>query len=137
MQSMILSYATRTIMPLLLLFSVFLLLRGHNLPGGGFVGGLIGASAFVMYAISEGVEQSQRVLRLDPRRLMGAGLLVAIGAGLTGIVVGKQFFEGIWPGLVLPVIGKIGTPLVFDVGVFMVVIGFVLTVVYSLLEDRA
>lgn len=135
MQSMILSYATRAIMPVLMLFAVFLLLRGHNLPGGGFVGGLIGSSAFAMYALSEGVAESQRVLRLDPRRLMGAGLLVAISAGLTGLFAGKQFFEGIWPGIKLPVIGKLGTPLVFDVGVFMVVIGFVLTVVYSLLED--
>ena len=135
MQSMILSYATRAIMPVLMLFAVFLLLRGHNLPGGGFVGGLIASSAFAMYALSEGVAESRRVLRLDPSRLMGGGLLVAISAGLTGLVAGKQFFEGIWPGIKLPVIGKLGTPLVFDVGVFMVVIGFVLTVVYSLLED--
>lgn len=135
MQSMILSHATRSIMPVLMLFSVFLLLRGHNLPGGGFVGGLIGASAFALYAIAEGVDEAQRVLRFDPRRVMGVGLLTAISAGLIGLFSGEDFFEGIWPGIKLPVIGKVGTPLLFDCGVFLVVIGFALTVVFSLLED--
>ncbi|MHC4261017.1 MAG: Na+/H+ antiporter subunit B [Planctomycetota bacterium] len=135
MQSMILSHATRSIMPVLMLFSVFLLLRGHNLPGGGFVGGLIGASAFALYAIAEGVDEAQRVLRFDPRRVMGVGLLTAISAGLIGLFAGEDFFEGIWPGIKLPVIGKVGTPLLFDCGVFLVVIGFALTVVFSLLED--
>ena len=135
MQSMILSHATRSIMPVLMLFSVFLLLRGHNLPGGGFVGGLIGASAFALYAIAEGVDEAQRVLRFDPQRVMGVGLLTAISAGLIGLFAGEDFFEGIWPGIKLPVIGKVGTPLLFDCGVFLVVIGFALTVVFSLLED--
>lgn len=135
MPSLILSLATRTVMPVLMLFAVFLLLRGHNLPGGGFVGGLIGASAFALYAISEGVDRSRAVFRFDPRRVMGVGLLVAIGAGLVGTFAGTAFFEGVWPGLELPVIGKIGSPLLFDVGVFLVVIGFALTVVFSLLED--
>jgi multicomponent Na+:H+ antiporter subunit B len=135
MPSMILSYATRTIMPILMLFAVFLLLRGHNLPGGGFVGGLIAASAFALYAISEGVGESRAVLRFDPQRMMGVGLLVSISAGLTGLFAGHEFFEGLWPGIKLPVIGKLGTPLLFDVGVFLVVIGFGLTVIYSLLED--
>ena len=135
MQSMILSYATRTVMPILMLFAVFLLLRGHNLPGGGFVGGLIAAAAFALYAISEGVAESQAVLRFNPQRVMGVGLLIAIAAGLLGIVFGTEFFEGLWPGVKLPVIGKLGTPLMFDIGVFLVVIGFALTVIYSLLED--
>ena len=67
---------------------------------------------------------------------MGFGLLVALSAGLVGLLVGGDFFEGIWPGIKLPVIGKLGTPLLFDVGVFFVVIGFTLTVVFTLLSEE-
>ena len=62
-------------MPLLLLFSVFLLLRGHNEPGGGFVGGLVAAAAFALYVIAFGVERARQALLVKPLTLLGAGLL--------------------------------------------------------------
>ena len=82
MTSSILQTATRFLMPLLLLFAVFLLLRGHNEPGGGFVGGLVVAAAFVLYSIAYGVSASRRALLVEPSTLLGAGLLVAAGSGV-------------------------------------------------------
>ena len=67
-------------MPLLLLFAMFLLWRGHNEPGGGFVGGLVAAAAFSLYAIAYGVERARRALLVEPMTLLGAGLLVALVA---------------------------------------------------------
>ena len=77
MTSSILQTATRLLMPLLLLFAVFLLLRGHNQPGGGFVGGLVVAASFVLYSIAFGVGAARRALLVRPATLLGTGLLVA------------------------------------------------------------
>lgn len=135
MQSLILSTATRAIFPLMLLFSVFLLLRGHNEPGGGFVGGLVAATAFAMYATAYDVERARRALHVEPRTLIGVGLATAGGSGLVGLVAGAPFLTGLWVPRPLPVIGKIGTPLVFDIGVYLVVLGVVLTMMFTLAED--
>jgi multisubunit Na+/H+ antiporter MnhB subunit len=135
MTSTILQTATRMLMPLLLLFAVFLLLRGHNQPGGGFVGGLVVASSFVLYSIAFGVEASRRALLVRPATLLGAGLLVALTSGLPAVVTGQPFMTAQWTELT---VGRsavaLGTPLLFDVGVFLAVIGVVLTIVFTLAE---
>jgi multisubunit Na+/H+ antiporter MnhB subunit len=133
--SIILRTATRLLMPLLLLFALFLLWRGHNAPGGGFVGGLVVAAAFVLYAISSGSRASHRALLLDPSNLLSAGLLIALASGAIAILQGRPFMTAAWtslgsqPGGVL-----LGTPLLFDVGVFLAVIGVVLTIVFTLID---
>lgn len=135
MTSSILQTATRVLMPLLLLFAVFLLLRGHNQPGGGFVGGLVVASSFVLYAIAFGVDAGRRALLVRPSTLLGVGLLVALTSGLLSVVMGQPFMTAQWTELA---VGSnavaVGTPLVFDVGVFLAVIGVVLTIVFTLTE---
>ena len=140
-QSVILSTSTRYLMPLLLLFSFFLLLRGHNEPGGGFVGGLVAASAIALYALATSVEQAQRLLRLDLRTLMGAGLLCALVAGLLGPLFGNPLLTGLWYDQPIPVVGKLGTPLLFDIGVYFVVVGVTLKILFALMAtpdvDRA
>ena len=133
--SLILSTATRYLLPLLLLFSVFLLLRGHNEPGGGFVGGLVAAAAFALDAIAHGVAQARRLLGVDPRTLMGLGLLIALASGLLGLAGGDPFMTGLWTEGKLPVLGQVGTPLLFDAGVYLVVIGVILTIVFALSEE--
>lgn len=134
MTSLILSTAARYILPLLLLFSVFLLLRGHNEPGGGFVGGLVAAAAFALYAIAYDVATARRVLSVDPRTLIGLGLLVALGSGMVGLVTGQPFMTGLWSEYAVPILGKVGTPLLFDIGVYLVVIGVTLTIIFALAE---
>ena len=133
--STILTTATRTLMPLLLLFAVFLLLRGHNQPGGGFVGVLIVAASFVLYSIAVGVPSARRALLVSPSTLLGTGLLVALVSGLPAVLVGQAFMTSLWTSVTIGATEvALGTPLVFDIGVFLAVIGVVLTIVFTLAE---
>jgi multicomponent Na+:H+ antiporter subunit A len=123
--------AARLLMPLLLVFSVFLLLRGHNQPGGGFVGGLVAAAAFALYAIAFGVHRARQALLVRPVTLLGAGLFIALLSGVPAVLRGQPFLTALWaPGSV-----PVGTPAVFDVGVFLVVAGVVLMMIFSLTEE--
>jgi len=135
MTSSILQTAVRLLMPLLLLFAVFLLLRGHNQPGGGFVGGLVVAASFVLYSIAFGVDAARRALLVRPSTLLGVGLLVALVSGLPAVAAGHAFMTALWTTVAAgSMVIALGTPLVFDVGVFLAVIGVVLTIVFTLAE---
>jgi multicomponent Na+:H+ antiporter subunit B len=134
-ESLILSTATRYLLPLLLLFSIFLLLRGHYEPGGGFVGGLVAAAAFALHAIAFGVPRTREVLRLDPRILIGAGLFFAAISGMVAWLFGNPYFTAIWLKQPWPILGKVGTPLLFDIGVYFVVLGVVMKIIFVLAED--
>jgi multicomponent Na+:H+ antiporter subunit B len=118
-------------MPLLLLFSIFLLVRGHNEPGGGFVGGLVAAAAFALYAIAFGVERARRALLVTPLTLLGTGLLIALASGIPAALRGQPFLTAQWA--LNPV--AVGTPALFDLGVFLVVAGVVLMMIFSLAEE--
>jgi multicomponent Na+:H+ antiporter subunit B len=134
---LILPTAARLLLPLLLLFSLFLLLRGHHLPGGGFAAGLVAAAAFALYAIATDVPTARRALGVAPRELLGAGLLVALLSGLLAVLMGRPFLTALWSSLPVPGIGPVdvGTPLLFDVGVYLVVIGVTLTIMLALAEE--
>ena len=133
MNTMILRETTRRLVPLILVFSVFLLLRGHDQPGGGFVGGLVASIAFSLYAFVFGPQAARGILRADPRVVGAVGLAVAIASGFVGsILEGVPFLTGQW-GAVGAL--AIGTPLIFDVGVYLVVIGVVLTFVLGIKEQ--
>lgn len=134
MTSVILSAATRLIFPLMLLFSIFLLLRGHNEPGGGFVGGLVAAAAFALYAFATDVERAREAVRVDTIRIIGSGLTLALLSGLVAIFDNRPFLTAIWTEIDLPVIGILNTALMFDFGVYLVVIGVALTIVFAMAE---
>lgn len=133
--SVILATGARYMLPTMVLFSFFLLLRGHNLPGGGFVGGLTAAAAFALFAIAHGVQRAQQLLRVDPLTFIGVGLLVAVLSGLPGLATGRAFMTGLWLAQELPAIGKVGTPVLFDTGVYLVVMGITLLIVFTLAEE--
>jgi multicomponent Na+:H+ antiporter subunit B len=133
--SLILRTAARLLLVLLLVLSVFLLLRGHNEPGGGFIGGLVAAGGVAIYQLACGVTRARRLVRLEPRALAGVGLLTAIAAGAAAMVSGQAFLTGLWAAEALPGVGKLGTPLLFDLGVFLLVLGSVLTVLFTLDEE--
>lgn len=137
MSSLILRTAARYIFPLMLLFSIFLFLRGHNEPGGGFVGGLVAAAAYILYAVAEGVPAARRMLVLNPRTISGLGLLMPFSSGLLSLVRGEPFLSEQWLDLQLPLFGVVtlGTPLLFDLGVYLVVLGVTLTIILSLAEE--
>lgn len=137
MKHFILIQASRILFPTLLVLSLIVLYRGHNLPGGGFIGGLMAATAFILIGISKSMEEAKSSLRLDPVVLMAGGLAIALLSGLPGMFTGAPFMTGQWlPGFSLPLLGKVhlGTPLVFDIGVYLVVIGFTLHTTFSLAQ---
>lgn len=136
MVSLILCTATRFLLPILCLFSIFLLLRGHNHPGGGFAGGLVAAAAFALHSIAYDPSTTRQALRFDPRTLIGTGLLLAASSGIISLLLGQSFMTGQWGALVLPGGRQVvlGTPLVFDMGVYLAVIGVTLLILLSLSE---
>jgi multicomponent Na+:H+ antiporter subunit B len=135
MRSLILRTATRFLMPLLMLFALFLLLRGHNEPGGGFVGGLVVSATFVLYVMAYGVAAGRRALMIDPSTLLGIGLLVALSSGTTPVLFGRPFMTAMWAKISLgSTVIDLGTPLTFDIGVFLTVIAVVLTIVFTLAD---
>ena len=136
MDSLILRSGARLLVPLMLLFSVFVLVRGHNEPGGGFVGGLVAATAFALVLLSEGLTEARRLLRLDPLTLVAAGLFVALASGVPPLLRAWPFMTGLWLKVPLPVVGKVGSPVIFDVGVYLVVLGIVLAILFALAEEE-
>jgi len=135
MFSVILSTASRYLLPLLLIFSFFLLLRGHNEPGGGFVGGLVAAAAYALYFIANGVEEAEKLLKVEPIKLIAIGLSFALLSTVPSLLAQKDFMTGVWLKINFPVVGKVGTPLLFDVGVYLLVLGISLKIIFSLAEE--
>lgn len=135
MISLILTTATKYLLQLLLLFSFFLLIRGHYEPGGGFVGGLVAASAFALYTISNGAMQARKMFPSRPNIMIISGLGIALAGGIIGLLAGDSFLTAVWLDMELPVIGSIGTPILFDLGVYLVVIGVILTIIFNLAAE--
>lgn len=138
MSSAILRPAVRWLAPLLLLFSVFLWWVGHNEPGGGFVGGLVAASAFALLVFSQGSASARHALRIPPSTLSTGGLAIALASGLVGPATGRPFLAASWFHLPLPggEVLKLGTPLLFDLGVYFLVLGVTLSIVFALAEEE-
>ncbi|MBX3146946.1 MAG: hypothetical protein KF785_09235 [Gemmatimonadales bacterium] len=130
--SVILRTGGRLLLPVSGLFSLYILLRGHNEPGGGFIGGLIAAAGLAIYALPRGREALYRVLLMRPATLAALGLLLAVSGGLPGLLVGEQFLAHQWAA---PGGFAIGTTLIFDAGVYLVVVGSVLLFLSLYLED--
>ncbi|MCY4305583.1 MAG: Na+/H+ antiporter subunit B [Aestuariivita sp.] len=138
MNSVILTAGTRYLAGLLLIFSLYMLLRGHNEPGGGFIGGLIGSTGFILFAIACGTEDARTALRVPPQTIAMIGLGIALIAGLISIFFADPFFTGQWFFLGSTETEKglpISTVLIFDIGVYLVVFGSVLTLVFAMEEE--
>ena len=133
-----LQIAARLLAPVLLALSLVVLYRGHHLPGGGFIGGLLAASGIGLVLLGHGLEAARRMLRVEPRSLIAGGLGTAVVSGLFGpLLEGAAFMSGVWlPAFELPLLGSVhlGTPLLFDVGVYLTVVGFVLMCLFALVE---
>ncbi|MCL4182863.1 MAG: Na(+)/H(+) antiporter subunit B [Burkholderiaceae bacterium] len=136
MNSLILQLAGRIVLPVSLLFSLYLLWRGHNEPGGGFVGGLIGAAGFTVYGLPRGRARLLAALRWSPTGIAGSGLVLALLSGIPGLLSGTPFLTHQWQ--VWSDGFAIGTALAFDVGVYLAVLGSVCAFVsFYLGEDGA
>jgi multicomponent Na+:H+ antiporter subunit B len=140
MTSILVRAGARIIVPLQLTLSVLVLLRGHNEPGGGFIGGLLCASAFILYGFAFGLPRMRKFLRITPGGLIGWGLLIAAVSALPALALGQPFFTGVWTDLAVQtfIVGKIkaSTPLLFDIGVFLVVTGTALLMILGMSEPE-
>ncbi|WP_333713824.1 Na+/H+ antiporter subunit B [Yoonia sp.] len=138
MNSVILQAGARVLAVLLVIFSLYMLLRGHNAPGGGFIGGLIAATGFVVYAIACGTGDARRALRFDPGNIAGVGLGIALLAGVMAAAFGDGFFTGQWLFIGATETEKglpLSSVLVFDIGVYLVVLGAILSITFTLEES--
>lgn len=132
MQSLILSRMASLIFWVLGLLSLFILYRGHDQPGGGFVGGLMGAMAVAVIALADGIPAARQRLRVQPVSLIAAGMIAALLSGLPGLLAGNGFLLHQWVQFENGF--KLGTTLLFDVGVYLVVLGGVLAMIFRFYE---
>jgi len=132
----------RTIAPylsaLMVLFSIFVLLRGHNEPGGGFIGGLIAASALAIFGIACGVASVRRAIVFHPMGIAGFGLFIGALAGILSFFKAQPFMTSQWWyvkmfGVEIP----LSSPLIFDIGVYLVVVGAIGSIALALEEREA
>lgn len=132
MTTLILRTVAPAIVLMMLVFSVYVLLGGHNRPGGGFIAGLIAAAALALYGMAAGPAHVRRALRVDPLAIAGFGLLLAAVSGLLSFFAGAPFLTGLWFSW-----GEVtaSTPLLFDIGVYCVVLGAMASAVL-MLEER-
>lgn len=136
MKTIILRTAATYLLPVLLLFSIFILLRGHYSPGGGFVGGLIASIAWVLHAFAHGLERTKLLIRIHPGFLMPVGLSLAFLSGIFPIVFADMpFMTGMWYPDHLPILGSLGTATFFDTGVYLAVVGVTLTIIFTITES--
>ena len=121
---------------LMVLFSIFVLLRGHNEPGGGFIGGLIAASALAIYGIACGVAPVRRAIYFHPMAISAFGLFMSAMAGVLSMFAGVPYMSGLWiyPHL-FGVEIALSSVLIFDVGVYLVVVGAISSIALAL-EER-
>lgn len=139
MNSIVFRTVARLMVPLMLVFALFLLIRGHNQPGGGFIGGLVAASAFILLAMARDVEEARRRLYFAPFTWIGVGMLVALGSGCLALLGGGVFMSGLWGGSLPTLVAgplKLGTPVLFDLGVFLIVTGVATSITFAFLEDH-
>lgn len=122
---LILMTLSRLLLPLALLISVFIFLRGHNLPGGGFIAGLITAVALALQYIASGVAWVEQRLSLNYQRMAGVGVLIASLTGLGSWVFGRPFLTSAFGHFELPLVGEfeLATAMLFDLGVYLTVVG--------------
>ena len=136
MKSPILSASARPILWTAIALSAWILLRGHNEPGGGFIGGLLAASGFVVLALASGPAAARRALRVHPVVLAGAGLCAALASGMPAMLGGAPILTHLWGSIELGPVGfALGTTLAFDVGVYLVVVGMAMAVTLPFLEE--
>ena len=180
MRTIIFATAIRYLTPLFLLFSVYILFRGHNHSGGGFIGGLIGSIAFVFHVLAHGSDRTldayfrfrlysqarqpslgapqhmlrlmsantwnrfpgtptpgwrYHIIKLRPAYMIAAGLFLAATSGTLGLLHGLRFMSGFWLEGKLPIIGSLGTPLLFDAGVYLLVMGMILKMVFTMSKE--
>lgn len=130
----IMAFLTRLLLPLALLVSIFIFLRGHNQPGGGFIAGLVTAAALILQYLTNGVEWTQARLSSNMHPVIGTGLLLGALTGLASLAFGHPFLTSAFTHLHWPVVGEfeLASAIAFDLGVYLVVVGATLLILVHL-----
>lgn len=138
-RSLILDTTVRLVFDGALVLSVYLLFAGHNQPGGGFVGGLVAASALALRYVTGGLHDVRSVVRIRPWTFLAAGLAVAVLAALVPLVTGRDPLDQSSVEWTWELFGKVKatTATVFDTGVYLIVVGLVLMIIEGVGEDLA
>src|SRR5690606_6928629 len=133
-RSVILEVATRILFHTMVVFGLFLLFSGHNLPGGGFVAGLVTGIGLIVRYLAGGRYELSAAAPLQPHALLGTGLFLATGMGIGAMIFGGQVLQTVIIRGALPLFGdiKMVTSVFFDIGVYLVVIGLMLDILKSL-----
>lgn len=133
-RSIMLEVTVRLIFHAVIVFSVYLLFAGHNMPGGGFAAGLVAGVALALRYLAGGRYELAEAAPIDAGKLLGLGLVFAAGTAVGGLIWGSTVLDAAWLDLTIPVIGEIhvGTSLLFDIGVYLIVIGLMLDILRSL-----
>jgi multisubunit Na+/H+ antiporter MnhB subunit len=138
MSTLIFRTASELLVPISLLFAVFIFYKGHQTPGGGFVGGLVLAMALIVQGMATGRERLRQMVRFRERTLVAVGLLLALGAGLGSMLLGRPFLTSAFGYVMLPGANEKtewATVMVFDLGVVLVVAGVVVGMINALAEE--
>ncbi|MCM0018472.1 MAG: Na(+)/H(+) antiporter subunit B [Tagaea sp.] len=118
--------------------SLYVVVRGHNEPGGGFIGGLLAAAGVLFYAIARGAPAARAKIRLSPVSICAIGLAIAAGSGLPAFFEpGRDYLAHVWWLADIGVVPPLGTALVFDFGVYVTVFGTVCALFLALVEESA
>jgi multicomponent K+:H+ antiporter subunit A len=131
---LIMKTITGLMLPIMLLVAVYIFLRGHNLPGGGFIAGLIAAVALIVQYLAGGIEWSSKRLNFDKHFLIGSGVLIAALTGVVSMILGYPFLTSAFTYLNWPIVGKfeVASAIAFDIGVFLVVVGATVMILVEL-----
>lgn len=133
----IIQTATKAVTFIILLFAIYIFFAGHYTPGGGFVGGLLTAGAIVLLMLAYDIETVSRILPVDYVKMVGIGLLLAIGTAAASIVFNVPFFTHAYDYVQLPLLGEtsLHSATLFDVGVYLVVVGVTMIIIQTIGED--
>ncbi|WP_017728442.1 Na(+)/H(+) antiporter subunit B [Halalkalibacterium ligniniphilum] len=128
---------SRVVTLIILIFSVYLFFAGHNNPGGGFIGGLMTASALMLMYLTFDFSKIKKALPINFTSFIAAGLLFAIGTGFASTLFGFPYLTQFFDYYQLPILGEVEltTALPFDLGVYLVVVGIALTIILTIAED--
>lgn len=119
-------------------FAIYLFFRGHNLPGGGFIAGLASATSLILLSLAIGIEEMTRIMRVDPVRIGAGGMLISVTSGVAPMLFHYPFLTQFnWHLHNVPLFGElhVGTPMIFDLGVYLVVVGVCCKIIFVLTQS--
>ena len=134
-KSLILRTGLKVILPLMLVGSAVVFWRGHQMPGGGFIGGLLAGAGLAVHTFAFGRSSTLQMIRIQPLSFVVVGLSFSLLSGVLALFVVRQPLTSLW--LTIPFLEKVGTPILFDLGVYFVVFGFVMVFITETVREES